>query len=214
MDGPHIKARLTLLPTENGGRRSPVFSGYRPQFRYLGRDNDVSIDLLNRESLCPGDTDDVYLTFFRPELQLRRIAIDTEFELAEGAKPVARGTITEVIQPELAGLKRMIAMSPIPLPVEVPIWGLVSLEITRQELHTILGEPHFVETDPTRTCGGEEDAWAYKLPSSQRLLVILDVTSGWAELFSDLLDSSPLLQAVGIMPDDQRLKHHDPVEMK
>lgn len=105
-------------------------------------------------------------------------------------------------------------MSPLQLPVEVPIWGLVSLRITRQELCNILGDPHFVETDPTRTCGGEEDAWAYRLPSGQRLLIVLDVTSGWAELFGDLSDPLPLLQALGIPPDDQRLKHHDPVEMK
>jgi hypothetical protein len=117
-------------------------------------------------------------------------------------------------QSKLQGAVRMIGTSPLSMPVELPIWGLISLKITRPELRSILGDPHFFETDPTRTCGGEEDAWAYKLPSGQRLLIILDVTSGWAELFSDLSDPSPLLQAVGIMPDDQRLKHHDPVEMK
>jgi translation elongation factor EF-Tu-like GTPase len=101
MDGPHIKARLTHLPTESGDRKSPIFSGYRPQFRYLGQGNDVTVDLLSHESLFPGRTAEVNLTFIRPEFQLRRIAINTVFELAEGRRPVARGTIIEVLQPEL-----------------------------------------------------------------------------------------------------------------
>ena len=102
MYGPHVKARLTLLPTESGGRRSPISSGYRPQFRYLGCDNDVSVELLIVESLDPGISADVYLTFFRPELQLHRLTTDTEFELAEGERSVARGTIIEVLRSELA----------------------------------------------------------------------------------------------------------------
>lgn len=100
------------------------------------------------------------------------------------------------------------------MPVELPIWGVISLKITRPELHAILGDPHFVETDPTRTCGGEEDAWAYKLASGQRLLIILNVLSGWAELFGDPPDTSPLLKVLGIQSDDQRLRYHEPFEMK
>ncbi len=72
----------------------------------------------------------------------------------------------------------------------------------------MLGEPHFVETDPTRTCGGEEDAWAYALPSGQRMLVILDVTVGWAELFVDPPEVAPILQALNLSPDDPRLARH------
>src|SRR5262245_66196860 len=101
MEMPHVRARITMLPNADGGRRSPIFSGYRPQFRYLGRDNDVSVELLNQETLFPGSTTDVMLTFLRPEFRLRRIAIDTGFELAEVARRVCRGTVIEVLPADL-----------------------------------------------------------------------------------------------------------------
>jgi hypothetical protein len=78
----------------------------------------------------------------------------------------------------------------------------------------MLGESHHVETDPRRTCGGEEDGWAYKLSSGQRLLVLLDVTSGWAEVFGDPPQPGPILQFLGIAPDDVRLRYHEPFAMK
>jgi hypothetical protein len=43
------------------------------------------------------------------------------------------------------------------------MWELCNFKITRPELRTMLGEPHVVETDGTRTYGGEEDGWGYVL---------------------------------------------------
>ena len=40
---------------------------------------------------------------------------------------------------------------------------LPGLEVTA----VAAAEPHFVETDSHRTCGGEEDGWAFLLPSGQ-----------------------------------------------
>jgi len=105
-------------------------------------------------------------------------------------------------------------MNPLQLPVELPIWALVSLKITRPELHSMLGAPHYLETDPRRTCGGEQDAWAYSLPSGERVLVVLDPVSGWAELYGDPPLAEPILQSFAIAPNDNRLKHHEPFEMK
>jgi hypothetical protein len=105
-------------------------------------------------------------------------------------------------------------MKPLPMPVDLPIWALVRLKVTRPELRSMLGEPHHVETDPRRTCGGEQDGWAFELPSGQRFLVLLDVIIGWAELYGDPPHPGPILQALGIAPDDVRLKQHEPFEMK
>ena len=102
----------------------------------------------------------------------------------------------------------------LPLPVELPIWGLASWNASRQQLRELLGPPHFVETDPSRTTGGEQDAWAYQFASGQRLLIIWDETSGWAELFADPPELSPVLQELGISDDDRRLKHHEPFEIE
>jgi hypothetical protein len=105
-------------------------------------------------------------------------------------------------------------MQTIALPVELPIWGLVGFKATRAEMRAMLGPPHYVETDPRRTCGGEEDVWAYKLSSGQRVLVLLDVTRGWSELYGDPPQIGPILEAFAIPVDDARLRHHEPFEMK
>jgi hypothetical protein len=106
-------------------------------------------------------------------------------------------------------------MTPLPMPLDLPIWALASLRVTRPDLRALLGEPHFVETDPRRTCGGEEDAWAYVLPSGQRVLIILIPEIDTAEIFSDPPDLGPVLRALGISPDDPRLERHaEPILMK
>ena len=106
-------------------------------------------------------------------------------------------------------------MTKLPPPVTTPLWRLASLKITRPQLRVILGIPHYVETDPRRTCGGEEDGWGYSLPNGQRLVVVLDVTSEWAELYSDPPELSPILLALGISADDSRLvTHAEPWELK
>jgi hypothetical protein len=99
----------------------------------------------------------------------------------------------------------MDGMISLQLPVALPMWGLANLTITRQEMRGLLGEPHFVETDPTRTCGGEEDAWAYTLSSGQRMLVTLEGVAGYAVLYAEPPELSPILEALGIRPDDPRL---------
>jgi elongation factor Tu len=93
---PHLHARIKLATTENGGRHSPIFSGYRPQFRYLERDNDVSVTLHEADSASPGECVSVNLTFFRPELQRNRLYVGAAFTLAEGARDVASGVVLEI----------------------------------------------------------------------------------------------------------------------
>jgi hypothetical protein len=78
----------------------------------------------------------------------------------------------------------------------------------------LLGEPHYVETDPRCTCGGEEDAWGFKLPSGQRVLVILKPAIGQVEFFGDPATLDPILDALGIAAEDARLKRHEPWEWK
>lgn len=100
-------------------------------------------------------------------------------------------------------------MEPLRMPLALPLWELASMEASRGEMHTLLGEPHYVETDPTRTAGGEEDAWAYALPSGRRALVILGVPYRLVRLIADPPELEPVLAALGLTPDDPRLRRYD-----
>src|SRR5262249_17067931 len=93
----------------------------------------------------------------------------------------------------------------LPMPLDPPMWLVVGWQTSRSELRALLGEPHFVETDPTRTCGGEEDSWAYALPSGHRVIVIVDATTGSAYVGSDPPDLEPALRLLNLEPEDSRL---------
>lgn len=92
-----IEADLFLVAESDGGRRSPFLSGYRPQFRFDGRDNDCNITLVDREQLGDGETGRIALTFLRPELQTGRLSVGAEFCIAEGARVVGQGKITAIL---------------------------------------------------------------------------------------------------------------------
>lgn len=77
-------------------------------------------------------------------------------------------------------------------------WMVAAVRSTREELRTALGEPHFVETDSRRTSGGDEDMWAWELPSGQRFLLVLQVPRGIAILHCDPPDALPVVAALGI----------------
>ena len=94
---------------------------------------------------------------------------------------------------------------PLSMPVALPIWGLAEFRITRPELRELLGEPHYIETDSFRTFGGEEDSWAFALPSGQRVVVVLRVPYHGAVLYGDPPELSPILSALGLSSDDSRL---------
>ena len=64
----YIEARLTLLPTEDGGRRTPIFTDYRPFWNIGNRAeddtvelNDARVSLEDCKSLLPGHTGTVRL---------------------------------------------------------------------------------------------------------------------------------------------------------
>src|SRR5262245_64974526 len=109
-------------------------------------------------------------------------------------------------------------LTPLRMPLALPLWGLAGLKTTRGELRLLLGPPHFVETDPRRTCGGEADGWAYALPTGQRVLVLFDASfpgaEVWAEICGDPPELDPILGALGIPPDDQRLvRYQEPLPL-
>jgi len=94
---PHKKFKGTLyvLTTQEGGRHSPFFTGYRPQFYFRTTDITGTVELpADRQMVMPGDT--VELTI---EL-IHTIAIEKglRFAIREGGRTVAAGSVTEIIE--------------------------------------------------------------------------------------------------------------------
>lgn len=94
---PHtkFKASAYILTKEEGGRHTPFFKGYRPQFYF--RTTDVTGDIKlpdNVEMVMPGDNIDFEVTLIQP------IAMDKElrFAIREGGRTVGAGVVAEVIE--------------------------------------------------------------------------------------------------------------------
>ncbi len=90
-------------------------------------------------------------------------------------------------------------------PFRLKPYMVATFEATRADLRASLGAPDYVETDSTRTFGGDEDNWAWELGTGQRILVVLRVPYKYAVLYSDPPDSAAAAAALGIEPEGRNL---------
>jgi elongation factor Tu len=94
---PHtkFKAEVYILKKEEGGRHTPFFTGYRPQFYFRTTDvTGVSNLPEGVEMVMPGDNVQMEIELIQP------IAMDQglRFAIREGGRTVGSGVVTEVIQ--------------------------------------------------------------------------------------------------------------------
>ena len=94
---PHteFKCEVYILSKEEGGRHTPFFSGYRPQF-YVRTTDVTGSCVLNEgtEMVMPGDNVEMTVTLVAP------IALEkgTKFAIREGGRTVGAGVISEIIK--------------------------------------------------------------------------------------------------------------------
>jgi elongation factor Tu len=94
---PHkkFKAEVVVLSKEEGGRHTPFFSGYRPQFYFRTTDVTGTLKLPEgTEMLMPGDNSPIEVELICP------IAMEKElrFAIREGGRTVGAGVVTEIIE--------------------------------------------------------------------------------------------------------------------
>jgi elongation factor Tu len=94
---PHtkFKAEVYVLTKEEGGRHTPFFKGYRPQFYFRTTDVTGVVQLPEGvEMVMPGDNISVTVELIAP------IAMEKElrFAIREGGRTVGAGVVAEVIQ--------------------------------------------------------------------------------------------------------------------
>ena len=94
---PHIKfeSEVYVLSKEEGGRHTPFFNGYRPQFYF--RTTDVTGDIKLEEGVemvMPGDNSKFTIELITP------IAIEEglRFSIREGGRTVGSGVVTKVLE--------------------------------------------------------------------------------------------------------------------
>jgi elongation factor Tu len=94
---PHtkFKAQAYVLTKDEGGRHTPFFNGYRPQFYFRTTDVTGVAELPEgTEMVMPGDNVEMTVTLITP------IAMDKElrFAIREGGRTVGAGVVSEVIE--------------------------------------------------------------------------------------------------------------------
>ncbi len=94
---PHtkFKAEAYILAKEEGGRHTPFFNGYRPQFYFRTTDVTGIVTLPEgTEMVMPGDNVSVEVSLITP------IAMDKElrFAIREGGRTVGAGVVSEIIE--------------------------------------------------------------------------------------------------------------------
>ncbi len=94
---PHhkFKASVYVLTKEEGGRHTPFFSNYRPQFYFRTTDVTGVIELPQGvEMVMPGDNVDMTVDLIAP------IALEngTKFSIREGGRTVGAGVVSEIIE--------------------------------------------------------------------------------------------------------------------
>ena len=94
---PHkkFKAEIYVLKKEEGGRHTPFFKGYRPQFYFRTTDVTGSVELpAGTEMVMPGDNVNMDVELIMP------VAVEKglRFAIREGGHTVGAGAVTEVIE--------------------------------------------------------------------------------------------------------------------
>ncbi len=95
---PHLrfKGQVYVLSKEEGGRHTPFFNNYRPQFYFRTTDVTGSIKLLGGAEMCmPGDNIEVEV-----DLMGKPVAMEPglRFAVREGGRTIGSGTVTEIIE--------------------------------------------------------------------------------------------------------------------
>ena len=91
----HFKGEVYVLTKEEGGRHTPFFKGYRPQFYFRTTDVTGASELPeNVEMVMPGDNVSLEVKLIAPIAMEKGV----RFAIREGGRTVGAGTVSEIIE--------------------------------------------------------------------------------------------------------------------
>ncbi|MDD3393278.1 MAG: elongation factor Tu, partial [Anaerotignum sp.] len=89
------KAQVYVLSKEEGGRHTPFFNNYRPQFYFRTTDVTGVISLPAGTEMCmPGDNVEMEIELITPVAMAQGI----RFSIREGGRTVGAGSVTEIVE--------------------------------------------------------------------------------------------------------------------
>ena len=93
---PHtdFEAEVYVLTKEEGGRHTPFFTGYKPQFYFRTTDVTGSAEIVGAEMCMPGDNVQMKVTLQKPIAMEEKL----RFAVREGGKTVGSGVVTKVLK--------------------------------------------------------------------------------------------------------------------
>jgi len=94
---PHTKftAEVYVLSKEEGGRHTPFFNGYRPQFYFRTTDVTGSVDLpQGTEMVMPGDNVNISVQLIVPIAMEEKL----RFAIREGGRTVGSGVVAKILK--------------------------------------------------------------------------------------------------------------------
>jgi elongation factor Tu len=93
---PHteFECEVVVLTKEEGGRHTPFFKDYRPQFYFRTTDVTGSVEIVGKEMVMPGDTAQLKVTL------IAQVAMDVglRFAIREGGRTIGAGVVTKIIK--------------------------------------------------------------------------------------------------------------------
>jgi elongation factor Tu len=96
-----VRARVYFLRPDEGGRRSIIFTGYRPGIWWDGLEerggNDGQITLEGKDRWLPGEEGALRIQFYHPDLLPDSVVVGTTFTAREGGRIIGRGEVIEIL---------------------------------------------------------------------------------------------------------------------
>ena len=93
----NLTAKISLLPTEMGGRKKPVFTGYKPSFSFNSLQHySGEIHLLRKQQLRPGGSAIAVIKLLPARTIRKTLKPNDAFTITEGSKTVGSGIIEKV----------------------------------------------------------------------------------------------------------------------
>ena len=102
-------AKLEYISTENGGRKSHMKSGYRPQIKFDFTEDQTSGKqiFIDKDIVLPGEVVVAEIILLSPYLYYDQLEVGMKYEIKEGAKIVGYGEIIKILNNKLEKMNEL-----------------------------------------------------------------------------------------------------------